>query len=149
MMKHNLILILAAALLLSGCKQSSGITYTPPALEDGWSVKMTLSGGIAGLMRVIDVQSDGKYTVTDERAKDTSTGKLTDQELSELKKLITEMKFTAPQTDSGCADCFGYSLEIESGGRKMIAGSDDVTLGDSGMEPLVDYLRGLMDTALK
>lgn len=149
MSKYRLILALIVALLLTGCKQSSGITYTPPALEDGWSVNMTLSGGIAGLLQTINVQSDGEYTVTDERAQNTSTGKLTDQELGTLEDLIASMEFIAPNTPSGCADCFEYDLEIESGGRKMLVNADDVTLGDSGMGPLVQFLRGIMDTALK
>jgi hypothetical protein len=42
-----------------------------------------------------------------------------------------------------------YDIEILSGGQKMIVSADDVTLGDSGVGTLAQFLRGIMDSALK
>jgi hypothetical protein len=110
---------------------------------------MTQSGGIMGLLRSIEVSSDGKYAVIDERAGNTVTGELTNEELATLHDLIAGFEFAAPKIPAVCADCFVYDVEIESGGKKMIVKADDVALPDSGMESLVDFLRSIMDSALK
>lgn len=142
-------MLVLAALLVSGCKEAQPtVLYTPPALAQEWSVKMTQSGGIMGLLRNIEAASDGKFTVNDERAGTTVTGELTDGKLAELQRLVTEMTFTAPEIPAVCADCFVYEVQIESGGKKMIAQADDISLPDSGMEALVEFLRGIMDSAL-
>jgi len=91
MSKYSLILVLAAALLLTGCKKSSGITYMAPALEEDWSVKFILSGGFEGLMRNIEFRSDGSYTFTDERDGNTGKGKISQDELKTLEGLISAL----------------------------------------------------------
>jgi hypothetical protein len=148
MSKLGLMLVLAV-LLVAGCTQRSDITYTPPELEDEWSVNMTLSGGIAGLMRSIEVKADGSYTVTDERTGNTASGELTEDELAELEEIISTLEFSTSRNPSACADCFVYDIEILSGGQKMIVNSDDTTLDDSGVGTLAQFLRGIMDSALK
>lgn len=140
---------MTAAMLVTGCVRSSGITYTPPALEKGWSVKMTLSGGIAGLRRFIQAGSDGSLIVVDERTGEKITGELTEDELTELAELIATLKVSASNKPPACADCFEYDIEIDSGGRKMITHADDLTLGDSGAGALVQFLQEKMDAALK
>lgn len=149
-MKHCLIL-LVTALWITGCvTREPQNTYTPPELEpDNWSVKLTISGGIAGIQRNIQVNEEGKYKVTDERTGNTVEGELTGEQLTELEALVTAFEFSSPKTKSVCADCFVYDLDIQSGGKKMLAQADDVNLGDSGMGALVEFLRGLMDTALQ
>lgn len=149
-MKHRLLFLLAA-LWLAGCATPEPeIKYTAPELEtESWSVKLNVSGGIAGIQRSIQVDETGKYTVTDERAGNTQAGELTDAQLAELELLVTGFEFSSPKTSSMCADCFVYDLEIQSGGKKMLAQANDVNLGDSGMGTLVEFLRGLMDRALQ
>ncbi|MFM8874714.1 MAG: hypothetical protein ACKOGC_01485 [Anaerolineae bacterium] len=148
MWKHGLITILTAALLI-GCKGSSQeIYYTPPALAEEWTVNMTQSGGIMGMMRSIEVASDGNYVTTDERAHTSVTGKLTEQELSQFEGLVSSFNFTPPEISAVCADCFVYDIEIQSGGQKMILKTEDISLPDSGIEPFVDFLRRIMDEAL-
>ena len=148
MPKPILILILFA-ILLSACGGEPTIAYTPPALDENWSVTMTLSGGIAGLMQNIEVNSDGSYTVSDQRAGNTKTGTLTETQRTQLKGMLEGFQFNSPKVPSGCADCFIYEVAITSSGKKMIVSADDVTLGDSGMGELVQFLRGIMDTALQ
>lgn len=148
MPRFGLIFILAA-LLIAGCRQDPGVPYTAPTLEGEWSVSMTLSGGIAGLMRNIEVSSDASYTVTDERAGNTVAGRLEETQLASLEELVSTLEFNAPKTPSACADCFEYRVEIASGGGKMIVEADDVTLGDSGIGSLIQFLREIMDSALK
>ena len=148
MYKFGFILILAA-LLAASCTRSSTNTYSPPAIEDDWSVNMTLSGGIAGLMRTIEVKADGSFTVTDKRVGNTVSGELTEDELAKLEEMLSSLKFSTSKNPSACADCFEYEIEIISGGQKMLVNADDVTLGDSGIGTLVQFLRGMMDSVLQ
>ena len=149
MTKYGLI-FLAAVFLLAGCSlQKAEATNVAPVLEEDWSVKMTLSGGIAGLMRTIEVKADGSYTVTDARAGNTASGELTEDELARLEEMISTLEFSALNNPSACADCFVYDIEIVSGGQKMVVNVDDVTLGDSGVVRVVQFLRGIMDSALQ
>ena len=145
MWKHGLILLLVTIVIM-GCKGEE-LSYTPPALAEEWSVKMTQSGGIMGLLRSIQVGSDGNYLVTDERSHLSSTGSLTKQQLTELQGLIANMKFTPPEIRGSCADCFVYDIEIETGGQRMIVQADDMSLPDSGIESLVDFLRRILDAS--
>jgi len=135
--------------VLFGCSKPSGVTYTPPVLEGDWSVRMNLSGGFDGLLRDIEVKSDGSYVVIDERMKKTSSGDLTETELAKLESLITTLEFSVPEFPTGCADCFIYKVEIESGGKKMIVSADDVSLEKSGLDSLVQFMRTIMDRALR
>ncbi len=147
--------VLIIALLVAGCASfaptnAPAATPTLPAIADEWTVKMTHSGGIMGLMRSIEVSSDGSYTVADERAGKAASGTLTEEELKKLTKLITGTEFIASEKPGGaCADCFIYDIEIQSSGKNFATQLDDISLPESGMENLVTFLRELIDSALK
>jgi len=149
--------VFLVTLLITGCGSFStpAPLNTPkpesPALDGDWTIKMTQSGGIRGLSRSIEVSSDGKYTVVDERANKTITGELTANELVELNELVATSNYVPAAKPDGsvCADCFVYDLEIQVNGEKLSVQLNDFTLTNSGLEPLVTYLRGLIDTALK
>lgn len=140
--------IFLITLLITGCGSAS--TPEPSAPSGDWTIKMTQSGGIMGLSRSIEVSSDGNYTVVDERANKTVTGEFTANELLELNELVTTSKYVpATKPDGTCADCFVYDLEIQVNGEKLSIQLNDVSLPNSGLEPLVAYLQGLMETTLK
>ena len=147
-------LVLMIALLVAGCASSP--TNTPaatpalPAATNEWNVKMTHSGGIMGLMRSIEVSSDGSYTITDRRTNKTVSGILSKDEISKLTKIVAGVENVASEKPNGnCADCFVYAIEIQSSGEKFTTQLDDISLSESGMEDLVTSLRALMDSALK
>lgn len=143
-------ILVCAVFVLSGCRQEEPrVTYTPPVLAEEWSVGMTQSGGIMGLLRSIAITSDGKFTANDQRALTIVNGELTGKQLTELQGLVSTLEFTPPKIPAVCADCFVYEVEIASGGKKLLLKADDVSLPDSGMAPLVEFLRGVMDPALK
>ncbi len=122
-----------------------------PALDGNWKIKMTHSGGIMGLSRSIEISSDGKYTVMDERASKTITGELSTDELSKLKEQVSASKYIPASNPDGrgCADCFVYDLEIQGSGEKFNIQLNDISLPNSELESLVAYLRGLIEAALK
>jgi hypothetical protein len=149
--------VLLMTLFITGCGSFSTPepfntpTIKPPAPGGDWTIKMTQSGGIMGISRSIEVSSDGKYSVVDERQNKTVTGELTTNELSELNELVINSSYVPETKPNGCecADCFVYDLEMQVNGVKLSVQLNDVSLLNSGLELLVTYLRGLMDTALK
>ena len=161
-MKRSIFLyVFFITLLITGCSASTPeplIKSTPesprpnlPSLDGNWKIKMTHSGGIMGLARSIEVLSDGKYTVIDERASKTITSELTADELSKLKEQVASSEYIpASQPDGrGCADCFIYDLEIQAGGEKFNIQLNDINLPTSGLGTLVTHLRGLIESVLK
>lgn len=144
MIKKILIPMILIKILISSCS-SPEITYTPPPIEGDWSVRMIQTGGIAGINRAVEVLSDGSYTVYPQAGTEGVKGQLTEAQLTQLQELINNLEITSPQTDSMCADCFEYNIEIQSsGGRKLVLDLDDLTLPDSGAGELVTFLSGLM-----
>ncbi|HCK65302.1 MAG TPA: hypothetical protein DHW49_03480 [Anaerolineae bacterium] len=143
MQKYIFTLLILLALSISACG-SQEITHTAPELTDNWSVRMIQTGGIAGVNRAVEVLSDGSYTVYPQAGAEGIKGQLTEAELNQLTDLITNLEIKSIQTNSVCADCFEYNIEIQSGGRKMVLDFDDITLPDSGAGELVSFLSGLM-----
>ena len=103
-----------------------------------------------GLSRSIEISSDGNYTVMDDRTNKTITRKLPANELAKLVEIVsnTEYVTTEKPMPSACADCFIYNLEIQMDGKKFSTQVDDITLPNSGMEPLITYLRDLIQASL-
>ncbi|MBE0671184.1 MAG: hypothetical protein IH588_11395 [Anaerolineales bacterium] len=145
---------LSIVLWMTGCAslatQTAAATPALPIIVDEWTVEMTHSGGIMGLMRAIKISSGGSYTVTDERANKTISGELSKDELAKLTEIITNTSYITSEKPKGvCADCFIYDIEIQGSGKNLAVQLDDISLPGSGMENLVTFLRGLIDSSLK
>lgn len=122
-----------------------------PALDGGWTIRMKHSGGFMGLLRSIEISSDGKFTVVDERTNKTIAGEYPFDELSKIKEQVSNSEYIAESGPNGmaCADCFIYDLEIQGNGEKFAVQLNDISLPNSGLESLVIHLRTLIDRALK
>ena len=149
-------------LLVSGCARSAAPApaQTPtsaplksnlPELSGKWTIHLTHSGGIMGLLRSMEISSDGKFTVVDERAGKTVNGELSVENLAKLKKEVASSKYMQPIQPDGmvCADCFIYDLAIQGNDEKFAVQLNDISLPDSGLESLVDFLRNLIESSLK
>jgi len=161
-MPRTIFLFVLLSLLIAGCgplstpeplktPTSEVRASTLPALDGEWTIKMTHSGGIMGLSRSIEISSDGKFTVVDERANKTFSGQLSADELSKINEQVTSAEYIPAVKPDGmaCADCFIYDLEIQENGKNFAVQLNDISLPNSGLESLVTYLRGLIETALK
>ena len=148
--------LILAALLLAACgpllpsATEQPLSTPQVSLPASATIRLTKSGGIAGVMQTLEIKADGQATVTDERAGKTVSLKLTPAQLGRLQKLATETQFKAPDGPSGCADCFIYTVEIDSGsGKPAVFEADDVSLADSGISDMVDFLSTIMEDALR
>lgn len=149
------IILLLTFFWMTGCASqptAETATATPalPAPAADWSVTLTQSGGIMGLMRSIAINSDGEFTATDERSDKTVTGQLTNAEFTEIRTLITGMQYIEPpRPNAVCADCFVYAYQIQRGDERISIQLDDITLPGSGLESLTGSLVKLLDAKLR
>jgi len=104
-----------------------------------------------GLSRSIEISPDGNFTIVDKRTERTMNGELSAAGLSKVKELISSSNHVSPTKPNGmtCADCFIYDLEIRTDEEEFAIQLNDISLPESGLESLVDYLRNLIDTTLK
>ena len=107
------------------------------------------TGGFIGISKSVQVSSDGQLLAVDKRSGVSATTQLPLESLAELGKLYSQALGTEPsQQPSACADCFVYDLQLTSDGKTVSIHLDDISLPDSGAEPLINYLRQLRDAAL-
>lgn len=142
-MSKKILITFFMAILISSCS-SPEVTHSAPELEEGWYVRMIQTGGIAGVNRAVEVLSDGSYTIYQQAGGEGIKGNLSEPELAQLEEIIKNLEISIPAIKGGCADCFFYDIEIQSGGRKMVFQLDDISLPDSGAGELVTFLSGLM-----
>jgi len=149
------IILLLIIFGMTGCASNPTVeaaTATPalPTPDANWSLTMTQSGGIMGLMRSITLNSDGEFSTTDERLSKTVTGQLANNELAEIQALVADMQYTEPSRPNAvCADCFVYAFQIQKGNEQLFIQVDDITLPNSGMEILTSILVELLDAMLR
>ena len=163
MLRNILLGIVLSVLFLTGCAQSEATAYpnptkavetpnaiTLPSLSGNWNIKFTHSGGIMGLLRSIEISSNGSYTVKDERTKKSVSLTLDAAEMEQLKTIVSSSTYIAPDPKNNiiCADCFVFDLEIAGSDSNFKTQLNDISLPASGLEDLIDFLRSLMDTAL-
>lgn len=144
-------LILLIVLLLAACgpaRLEETQQPLPTASTDWTSITFTQSGGIMGMLRTIEIATDGTWKLTDERASESVDGKLSAEELKQLNGLIASLSVKSSGQSGVCADCFIYSVEISFLGKSLTADADDVNLGDSGLGPLVMFMTELMNKVL-
>jgi hypothetical protein len=111
-----------------------------PKLTGDWHVSMAQTGGIAGVSRTLEISSSGEMTVINERSKKQTTTQLSTDKVAVLTELVASSKYQPISEPTGCADCFIYKLEISSAGEKFQAQLDDISLPDSGLQPLINFL---------
>jgi hypothetical protein len=112
-----LVLAAATASLIAGCGSGTTTESTPKPPRDGVPmIEFHVTGGIAGVNQELSVNSSGAASVTTGYREGTSTQhfRLSRAQIAsladELKSAHVESLPT--QADSGCADCFEYSIGL-------------------------------------
>ncbi len=153
MQANWLVRLLALSFLFTtGCSAARPNSPAPEALPSPpstWTIELTQTGGFAGVQLWVEVTSEGQLTARDQRSGRTAIEMLPTDSLAQLRQLVQEAAISESiKPSTSCADCFLYSLALtsDSGTQRMEA--DDVTLGSSGAQALIAYLRSLRDAAL-
>jgi hypothetical protein len=142
-------LVLLAAACAPAAQPPDALQASPsPAGE--WTIKLTQSGGFAGVMLTVQVSSDGRLVAENQRAGSSVTKTLPTETTAQIGRYYAQVLQATPIVPrSGCADCFLYRLEFTSAGRGAHIEADDTTLGASGAADLIRLLQQLRDEALR
>src|SRR5262245_54583934 len=134
---------------LAACSSAKPLPQPLPTLSNDWTVVLTQSGGFAGVLLTVEVSNTGQLRAQNQRTGKSIEQALSQETISQLASLITDLKVSKDAaTSPGCADCFIYEIEIGSGGSITKTRVDDITIGASGLEELVAFLRRLRNNAL-
>ena len=137
---------------LASCNLSrpSGPGFAPlPSPASPWTITLTQSGGFVGVQRSIEISSAGTLKAQDQRSGRSATQDVSAAQMQELVGLLSSGALsTLTSVPPVCADCFIYDLEIVSSGQTLEIHASDVSIRDSGVEPLVNFLDKLRDDAL-
>ena len=153
-MKKSLLILILTGLILAAC----GAPATEPAVKPDrtrtaaeWTaIRMSQSGGLAGVSRTISISRDGHGSVMDESAGKNAALTLTPEQLVQLEAIMASFtKLPKVELDLNCADCFVYTLGFSFPERNRTVQLSDTQLAASGYEPLVTFLRTLLDTTLQ
>jgi len=129
--------------------QSSKATMIPvpavplshlPLLNGTWRIALTQSGGIMGLSRRVEILTGGEMIFTDPRSTRSKQYRLSEEKITVLVRLVSNSVYLPVEVPSRCADCFIFDLEIASADQKFQVQLNQIDLGNSGLEPLVNFL---------
>lgn len=145
-------LVLAFFGCLLACASSA---VTPEARTNAplppWQVRMTMSGGFAGVAQTVMVTSDGALTARDVKRGLGVTRRLDDRRLAEIAQTLSALRAEPERGEpfpGRCADCFVYQIEaVLDGEQRQIRISSD-RLADSPYRDLVRILTETMRHAL-
>lgn len=135
---------------LSGCISQAQSEKSKPANLAGntqkWTVLLSISGGIAGWMKNISVDSAGILIINDLKRNKSIRNKVNNNELAALSDFLVEIKELKAETkpagfSKGCADCFNYELSIRWQNRLQHEVLNDINLNKSRFSHIVVFLR--------
>jgi|GEM_PF-542157 len=118
----------------------TGLGEHLPELSGDWQLQFRQSGGYAGLSRTLEISTTGAMNIDDGRSAQKKTAQLTPEKLAELTRLVGYATFKRPPQPPGCADCFLYNLQLTTSAGVYLVQVDEVSLSDSGLQDLVDFL---------
>jgi len=138
-------LVIFIAFLLAGCitqGQATGLKNK----QEQWSVVLVISGGFAGWMRNISVDTRGALIINDLKRNKSIRKQLNNSELASLSNLVTKQK-SIYQTDvvtelsQKCKDCFHYKLSIRWHNRQQLVSLNDLNLPKSSYNKIINFLK--------
>ena len=130
-------LVAVLALFLSACGTAEEEPADEPPPRTEMLVVYAHGGGIAAMPRILEVDRDGRATLTatvsgrNGPKNETSEFDLTASQLADLEdQLAAAEGDTGPDEPSGCADCFTYSIEATG----IDVDLDQVSIDDVSLE---------------
>jgi len=116
---------------------------------DAWELDFVLTGGIAGLVQRLQLDSTGGATAADLRRSTVESSELTTAQLTELGRLLEESEFfeQASSQNRQCADCFDYELTLTAASRTHSVRANSFGL-DPALEALVAWLTRFLGRSL-
>ena len=108
-----------------------------------WHVRFTLSGGLGGLRKTVELSSMGRLILEDHKRKERVTVDVAGEEMAKIAGLLAVTVQLQPVGQNpACADCYNYLLDIHMDHRDFSFQANDLNLEKSG---LVDLVKALLD----
>ena len=127
----------------------SGASLLPVQdVAENWLVELHVSGGFAGLDRMLQLRSTGELTASDRNRRVSVDGQASPEDLDRVAALLENTQAAAVVGDGRCRDCIEYEIRIERDGELRVTRLNDRTRGSSGLEELVRILERLIQDAL-
>jgi hypothetical protein len=117
-------------------------------VDGGWSLTFTLSGGIAGLNRTLQLESGGAATALDRQRSLQVRRHVSRDELSEIERLAAPAASFDKSGNDVCRDCLTYTIDLRAPGRTVSIRANDITLSDSKAAALVQALTRMQQRLL-
>jgi hypothetical protein len=106
------------------------------------AVTVIRSGGIAGVMQVLQIAPDGAWTLTDKRSNRVQRGSLTEAQRAQLARLLADPALAAESRRAPpagqCADAFVYAVTVGELSFRF------EQCGDAGNRPRIDAVLNLI-----
>lgn len=159
-MKQALLPILLALFTLSGCQPTQPLQEDAHEADNAshlvttpWSVSMTISGGIAGWQRAIELDHTGVTVVHDLRLQRRVATTTANKTLAAIDDLITELQpgsgpVSQAKAKTSCADCVLTRLIVQKDGESFKITSSDLSKLDPTAKSLIEQLMGLLNSSL-
>ena len=139
---------------LSGCVNQEKLTSKTDGNGQSWTVTLAVTGGFAGWIRNLSVDSNGQLIINDLKANKGIRKKLNNKELEDLSSLVSQLENaksvskTLPFTKK-CADCIQYKVSIRWQNSQVLASLNDINLHKSPYKSLVLFSRKIMSNYYK
>jgi hypothetical protein len=118
-------------------------------VDEPWRIEFTVSGGFAGIEHKLEVESSGAYQAENVQSGAKVEGTLPADIVADLEELLPVLcQATSSGRPPTCADCFQYSLEVETGNAVYRASLNDISLPESPASPLVGALMQILNETL-
>ena len=149
MIKKWLTLILAVSFLSAcgGMGASEPVPAATPAqasscMADEWSLEFHRTGGFAGFDEALALNSKGDLVVDSANPQTNFERTLSADEVMRITDLLkAACPFEPAPGSDNCADCFGYTLTVDTGGKTYRLEANDVTMTDE-QSALTSALQG-------
>lgn len=140
--------VLMTLLVLTSCGGTSHSEQSPHPNLGSWQVRLTLTGGIRGLHREIEVDSQAGALAITEAPQPTVRRELPLSERTDLARLIAALPARDVEVfNPHCRDCMSFELRVRSASDTYTASYDSSTLGGSVHEAIITRLARLGDPA--
>lgn len=114
-----------------------------------WTLRLELSGGIAGVHQELRLSSQGELRARDLRRGITRRAFLPADEVQALAELIqASCPWEMPRAAGRCADCFVYYLELRGGARPIRLRIDAPNQAGQGLRALLRSLSEMLASTL-
>ncbi len=118
-----------------------------------WQVKYNLSGGIAGIIRELTLNSDGQLIAVDSRNNIRKELSASPEQLGEIKKLLENLQTAAenvPKPTQNCFDCLNSKITITLGKKTYSAELQNSGFGggETNYRKLDSFLSKILNQAL-